>query len=31
LGIASHCGSGMVSLCFLGKTRDYEWEKVESI
>ncbi|WP_338433370.1 DegV family protein [Clostridium tyrobutyricum] len=24
LGIASHCGSGMVSLCFLGKTRDYE-------
>lgn len=24
LGIGTHCGNGMVSLCFLGKTRDYE-------
>ncbi|WP_446899392.1 DegV family protein [Clostridium sp. LBM24168] len=24
LGMGTHCGNGMVSLCFLGKTRDYE-------
>lgn len=24
LGIGTHCGNGMVSLCFLGKNRDYE-------